>query len=790
MDEQPYSLDLSPAEWLIQRQQYVPEEDGLYESLFALTNGRVGLRATVDFEAGGGRPGCFLADLYGPGLAVRSELVNALHFGYWAVNVGGFPLHPSNATLLHFRQSLDLLRAAVSTRMVLLDRLGRRTALCVYTTLPATEPDLMLTVFSFETLNHTSPVELYSGIDWRQGNGYAGGWEPALQLHHLAEHETRCGGGRLGVCASNRGTGRFAAAATRHVYEAGTAMTLRQDRRVLEALSVTTEEGRRYSVARFSAFGTGRDPVELLSACERRADAAAEAGAADLLAAHRDAWQSRWAEHEIEVQGPAEDVQGFRYGVFQLLQSPDRRAEVTNIAARGLTSEYHSGHFFFNTELYLVPYYAAAEPSVARALIMHRVSTLEAARAHARATCFEGARYPEEADLEGRPAAPRMIRDPFTGQSSEEWSGVEVMHLSADVLYALSRYLDSTGDADLLRGPVLEMVADIARYCASLMKYDPGVGGRGARGVMCFDEFHYHVDHHWSTNYLAAWALRWAAETLDAVATGAGGDSHLAETLEALGVGEAERRSWRRVASEVYLPPPDEGGVYPQFQGYLSLPDQLANRDPRRRLPEIDEEVKRRMDALLPFETRLIKQADVLLVMAMFPDAFEPRVAEANFAFYDPRTVHASSLSTAPHASVAARLGRVEAARQYLMAALRYNLDFEPRGGYANGVHLAGYAGACNALREGFMGFRGLPDGISLAPRLPCDWAGVRLRVRWRRRHFEIRATHERVTVKLLSPSEQPLRVCVGDSVAALSSQGEAAAFDLPRRVEPEYTDA
>lgn len=788
MDERPHSLDLSPTEWLIQRQQYTPEEDGLYESLFALTNGRVGLRATVDFEAGGGQPGCFLSDLYGPGLAVRSELVNALHFGYWAVAVGGVPLHLNNATILHFRQSLDLRRAAVSTEMVLRDRLGRTTALSVYTVLPEPEADLLLTVFRLEAVDHSSPIELHSGVDWRRGNGYAGGCEPALRLHHLVEQETRCGRGRLGVCASNRGTGLYAAAATRHVHDAGTGVTVKLDKRVLEVLSFPPEEGRGFSVSRFSAFGTGRDPFELLTACERRADAAVETGTPALLEAHRAAWQSRWADHEIDIDGPADDVQGLRFGLFHLLQSPERRAGVMNIAARGLTSEYHSGHFFFNTELYLVPYYATAEPSVARALIMHRVSTIEAAREHARATGFEGARYPEEADLEGRPAAPRLIHDPFTGEAHEEWSGVEVMHLSADVLYALSRYLDLTGDIDALQGPVLEMVADIARYCASLMKYDPEVGGRGARGVMCFDEFHYHVDHHWATNYLAAWALRWAAETLDAVSRDAAGGSLVSQALEKLGAGGAERRSWKEIASEVYLPPPDEGGVYPQFRGYLSLRDQLARRGPHHRLPEITEDDKRRMDALLPFETRLIKQADVLLVMAMFPDAFGPREAEANFAFYDPRTAHASSLSTAPHASVAARLGNVGAARQYLVAALRYNLDFEPRAGYMNGVHLAGYAGACNALLEGFLGFRSLPDGITLAPKLPREWAGVRLRVSWRRYRFEVAASHENLLVKWLAGPEAPVTVHVRSESKQLSGRQTSATFILLSRAETEET--
>lgn len=770
------NLDLSPPEWCIERGKYVRDEDGLYESLFALTNGRVGIRATVDFEAGGGIPGCFFSDLYGPGLAVISEIVNALNFAYWSISVGGLPLHPSRSTLVEFQQTLDLYKAAVSTKMSLRDRLGRTTQVSVYTLLPATESDLLLTIFDVTALDHSSNIELHSGIDWHHGNGYVGGTEPAIQLHHLEPTEVRFEAGKLVVCALNRGTTKYVAAVTQHVCETDLTTPLETNNRLVELLSLSTKETKHWSVARVSAVGTGDEPAELVAGCERRLTEALKKGIQTLLADHRQTWQTRWAESEIHLDGPAEDVEAFRFGMFHLLQAPDREALVSNIPARGLTSEYHSGHFFFNTELFLVPYYSITEPAVARSLIMHRAATLNAARAHAHATGFDGARYPEESDLEGRPAAPNLIRNPFTGEETVEWSGIEVMHNSADVLYGVSRYLDATGDWEFIRNDALEMIVDIARYCASLMKYDPEVGGRGARSVMCFDEFHYHVDHHWSTNYLARWALQWTANTLEETLGDLPPDeaSLFEQTLERIGGGKSGRDEWRKVASEVFLPEADENGVYPQFVGYFSLPDQLANKSADVRLPVIEDNDKQRMEALLPFETRLIKQADVVFVMALFPDSFEHETVAANFSFYDPRTVHASSLSMTPHAGIAAQLGKLNVSRNYLLAALRYNLDFQPRGRYFNGIHLAGYAGAFNALVEAVLGFRTLADGISFNPQLPGEWINVRLNLKWRLYTLEVEVCHESLSIKRLSGPEQSIIVRVRSDTRRAFSENES----------------
>jgi kojibiose phosphorylase len=780
MGQESLNLELSSDEWCLHRNRYDREEDGFYESLFALTNGRVGVRATVDFASGGGHPGVFLSDLYGPAVVVPSELVNALHFGYWTLAVGGTPLDPANSEIIDFQQSLDLYRAAVSTRFTLRDLKGRVTKIGLYTFLPASESDVMLTIFNTEAVDHSAKIEIHSGIDWSFGNGYLGGTETGQRLHHLEVKETRSGQENLTVCALNRGTQKYVAGAVGHISDDSERLTLKSNQRLIEILSFLPEKNKTNSFVRIATFGTGNDPAELMARCERRTAEVKRSGVFSLLSAHRGIWESRWKEAAVSIDAPASDVQAFNFGIFQLLQSPDREASAANIPARGLTSEYHSGHFFFNTELYLVPYYAATEPAVARAMIMYRAQTLKAAQEYAEATLYEGARYPEESDLEGRAASPRSIYDPFTGQTSDEWSGIEVMHLSADVLYALERYLTISGDDKFILVPgVLEMIVEIARYSAGLMKYDPEIKGRGARSVMCFDEFHYHVNHHFATNYLSCWALRWAAAKLENIIQDhpAQDSASLEAALEKSGGGAKARDQWLKIADEVFLPPPDKDGVFPQYEGYFSLPEQTVEQNKNHRLPEIGDGVKQRMGALLPFETRLIKQADIVLLMSMFPESFEREAMAANFKFYDLRTLHASSLSTAPHAGVAARLGEMETAYHYLLATMRYNLDFQPRANYLNGIHLAAYAGAWNALVEGFLGFRSMPQSISFNPRLPREWKTLNLRLTWHGNRLDITASHNELIIKKLSGPDANIAVRAGLMEKTISAENLVVTF-------------
>ena len=270
-----------PRGWRLTRSRWLPEEDGFYESLFALADGRVGLRATVDFEAGGGTPGCFCQGLYGPGTEVPSELVNGFNPAYWSLTLDGVPLTLAgalagalaDADVEEFAQELDMAEAVTRLSLRLADRAGRRVRAAVTTLLSAAAPGLMMTLFELEAEGHDAPLRLLrllSGVDWRWGNGAGGDARSPRRLQHLAVSHRRWEPGRLAVCAEVRGTGRHVAVATAHLALSGGTARVAGETRLLEALAPPAGHRGPWQVVRLAAVAVEPSAEAALAAARER----------------------------------------------------------------------------------------------------------------------------------------------------------------------------------------------------------------------------------------------------------------------------------------------------------------------------------------------------------------------------------------------------------------------------------------------------------------------------------------------------------------------------------------
>jgi len=710
--------------WIIRRKARDPAEDQFYESLFALTNGRIGLRSTFDYEAPTSQPGFFHFDGYGPGLTVPSNLLNLFNPCWWRLQVDGDMVDGSMATT--FEQKLDMADASTGWTAIFEDAKGRLTKVARRWFLPAGQPEQIAVRTVLTSLNHDDTITFFSGFDWRHGNGDFGGVHPDIRVRGFVvdQHEVR--GARL--CVGGRVNG--------HRTGFRAALDIGSNRE--------WQSYRERDIGALSTRFTGNATIDAIVTIGTDCIPNLHDGFDNLQIKHRRIWADRWGR-AVELAGPLSDVTAMRFAQFQVFQCPDRFSRSTNVAARGLTSEYHSGHFFFNTDLYLLPWFALAEPDVARSLLRHRINTLDAAKTFARESGFAGARFPEEADRDGRPAAPSFIRDIFTGATAEEESGRLVYHLSACVLFSLATFLNRTGDATFLREECIPLVAETAAYLLSLVPYDAGVKGRGAKAVMCFDEFHYPVDHHTATNAMAKWALTWAAETLDRLERS---DPDIAAELMALGATPEARLTWRAASEEIHVPSPDADRVVPLFEGYFDLPDSLRLDDPDGKFPILRPEEQEKASRLEAFTTRLCKQADVLMLFTMFPHLVDQATLKACLAFYEPRTMHASSLSTSPHAVAAGWCGEPELLRDLTMKSARYNLDFSPRENYGNGIHFGAYAGALLALLHGAIGLSGEGENLTLKPCLPDSWEQIMVPFYWKGSDLLVVATRSAVTVR------------------------------------------
>lgn len=704
------SIELPQAsgDWRITRQTYSAEEDCFYESLFHLSNGSLGVRGTVDFANPNGRPGLFHRKLYGPTTFGTRQIINALNPTFLGVEVNGMPLGSLLVNADRFEQALDMRHAYVETK-----------ARCSLGGAPVEIGIRRFVVLGSDTIVSAIRIEApcgaivtcRQGVQFGQGNMDMAGRREHVRIEQLEIVDSAADALGFGIACRTRADGDIVCSYICSTI-AGSAMDHASASHIQYGVFGLSHHPAPASagvamellqVATVRIFGPECDASECLA---RAQETCLRTDVASVVSEHIRTWDNRWRSAP-DIRSSGLDPQSVRYSAFQLLQLCDGSDEPMNVTARALSSEYHSGHYFFNSEFFLVPYFCHIEPGLAKRMIRHRLARLDAAIVHAADMGYEGARFPEEADDRGYPGAPHAITDNFSGDVITEWSGIEVVHTTADVLYALMKYVERTQDHAFLR-ECAPLLVESANYLASLLKWDGRVGGCTALGVMGFDEFHYHLDHHFGTNWLCSWALKWVANVLEdhpdvrelaatyARSDGCGLDSKIDK--------------WRKTVGLTYLPPADENGVQPVFDNYFRLPDQLKVDEAPTTHGNLDEADATRADRMELFQTRLTKQADVVFIMTLFPEAFSDRQVARNLAFYEPRTAHGSSLSMSAHAAAALRSGNHELCLRLLRSCMTYNTKFFPKRHYNNGVHVAAYAGAWLVVFEGMLNLRVVAD--------------------------------------------------------------------------------
>jgi trehalose/maltose hydrolase-like predicted phosphorylase len=388
-------------------------------------------------------------------------------------------------------------------------------------------------------------------------------------------------------------------------------------------------------------------------------------------------------------------------------------------------------------EIFKLPVYLHTWPDVARTLLLYRHHTLDGARRRARALGYRGACYAWESTVTGDDVTPTTIRLKTTGREVPIFTGSQQIHVTAGVAHAVWRYWEATRDAEFLRDAGVEILAETARFWASRCIRE----GRHyhIRGVVGPDEYHHSVDDNAYTNWMARFNLERAVEGLDWMQRDF--PQAWSELAERLGLAPDGPAAWSTVARELYCPGPDARGVIEQFAGFFDLDEYRLPREDRFKAP-----ISRLFDWDRINRLRLIKQADVLMLLHLFPEAFPREVVAANYHYYEPITDHGSSLSPGIHAAVAARLDLREDAERYWRESLWLDLS-NRMGNSALGVHPACMGATWQALVFGFLGVRFGDGGPVPAPgagaRLPSRWRAVSLALAWRGRTHRIAVTRE-----------------------------------------------
>jgi trehalose/maltose hydrolase-like predicted phosphorylase len=510
------------------------------------------------------------------------------------------------------------------------------------------------------------------------------------------------------------------------------------------AISTTEEPGRVRRVVAVDRGPVDRELVDRELADRELVDRDAGADPAPgdvavLRARHRRAWRERWLDADIAVHGDPDAQLAMRFALYHLIAAGDPESDVASIGARAMTGPGYRGHVFWDTEIFVLPFFVWTHPQTARALLAYRYRTLPAARAKAARLGYAGALFAWESADTGEETTPEFAHLP-DGTRLTILTGVQEHHIAADVAWAVMHYWQVTGDDAFLEEMGAEIVVETARFWAS--RATPGGDGRlHVCQVIGPDEYHEGVDDNAYTNVMARWNLRAAQRLCD----------RLPEAAARLGVGAEERARWDEVAAGLVDGFDPQTLVYEQFDGFYALDAvRAADLAPRPFTGEMVVGVERLR------HTQIVKQADVVMLGVLLPEEIAPDVQAANYRHYEPLTSHGSSLSPAMHALAAARVGDPDEAQRYFDLAAGVDLH-NRMGNAADGVHIATMGGLWQAAVMGFGGVRAESDAVRIDPRLPAVWAGLNFSVRWRGVRISVDVRRERLALELDGPADVAL---------------------------------
>lgn len=498
--------------------------------------------------------------------------------------------------------------------------------------------------------------------------------------------------------------------------------------------SVDARPGKPIQLIKFISYHSSRSAscMELVERSERTLDRCMRDGFEALLQAQREYLDDFWSRSDVEVDGdpalhkrpPGELQQALRWNLFQILQA-SARAEGTGIPAKGLTGQTYEGHYFWDTEIYVMPFLTYTAPRVARNLLKFRHSMLDKARQRAREVNQKGALFPWRT-INGEEA------------SAYYAAGTAQYHINADIVYALKKYVQATGDISLLYNEGAEILVETARLWYDLGFFNPRQDGQFCiHGVTGPDEYTTVVNNNTYTNLMAKMNLLYAVETVSHMRQEA--PDFYATLVHKTGLEEEEIAAWAEAAARMYIPYDEETGIHPQDDNFLDREIwDLAN-TPKDRFPLLLYH-----HPLVIYRHQVIKQADIVLAMFLLGSEFSQEEKRRNFDYYDPLTTGDSSLSACIQSIVAAEIGEMGKALHYARYAILMDLA-DVGGNVRDGCHIASMGGTWMVMAYGFAGMRDEQGELSFRPHLPPAVRRLRFHLTVRSQLLTIEMDHDEV---------------------------------------------
>jgi beta-phosphoglucomutase len=737
MDTQNYSQQFIYKDWILVENQLNPSKVHHRETVFTIGNGYLGTRGTFEEGYTHAQPATFIQGVFDNVPIVYTELANCPDWIPLIVFVDGDRFRLERGEILSYERQLDLRRGVLSRKIRWRSPRGKTVDLYFERFASLADEHVLVLRCQVTPVDFEGLVEVQTSVNgypenqgfnhWElldQGKTDKGSW---LQLR------TRTTRIELGIASSVTVSGVDAQVQASNPPGYPTFTTTFQ-----------AGVGTTVTVDKFVTLFTSRDAEKPLeAACDKLAQLPTYS---ELLNAHERAWEETWEKSDIIIEGDTKAQLAVRYNLFQLLISAAQHDDKVSIAAKTLSGFGYRGHVFWDTEIFILPFFIYTQPALARNLLSYRYHTLNGARRKAIHYGYKGAMYSWESADTGDEVTPRWLPpNDFYGEDIRIWCRDREIHISADVVYAVWYYWQATNDHEWMRDYGAEIILDTAVFWGSRVEYNTKYERYEIREVIGADEYHEHSDNNAFTNRMVQWHLEkalfiheWLRNTYPEQAN---------ELTQKLQLTSGRFSRWRDIITNIWIPFDPSTNLIEQYEGFFKLEDiNLADYEPR----------TKSMQSILTIEgankRQVLKQPDVLMLLYLMRQSKEfPYTAEIlqkNWDYYAPRTdiTYGSSLGPAIHAILASDIGnKKEAYERFMQAAL---VDIEDvRGNAHEGIHGASAGGVWQAVILGFGGVQLAGEAPTSTPQLPYGWKRLKFKLMWHGKwhEFDLRSDGKEV---------------------------------------------
>ncbi|BDZ37465.1 glycoside hydrolase family 65 protein [Microbacterium suwonense] len=787
IDRERYPVD----PWRLVETRY--DEEGVSETFFSVGNGYLGLRGNHIEGRGAHEHGTFINGLHETwpirhaeqayGFAeVGQTIVNAPDAKVMRVYIDDEPLSFDETEIHEYSRVLDLRTGVLERTVVWVTPSGKKVRMhderivsfderhlaVLRLELVVENADAPVTI-SCQLLNRQDGAGIYAGDPMATASENKTGFDPRkaerITERVLQPVEYWQDGLRSALSYRVTDSGMTVAVVADHIVETEndySSRTLIEPDIAKNVFRVQAKAGVPIRISKIVSYHSSRGvpPRELVDRCRRSLDRVGVEGVDALFRAQAEWLRAFWERSDVRIAGHDDLQQATRWCLFQLAQAASR-ADGTGVPAKGLTGSGYSGHYFWDTEIYVLPFLTYTSPQWAKNALRARVLMLPAARRRAAQLNEAGALFPWRT-INGEEA------------SAYYAAGTAQYHINADISFALGKYVRATGDVEFLRREGADIAVETARLWATLgfWRGTNGTSSFHIHGVTGPDEYTTVVNDNLFTNVMARYNLRFAARIVGEMAEQ--DPAAYRALVERTGLDAGERDAWERAAEAIHIPYSDSLGIHPQDSFFLEREVWDLEGTPADKRPLL-----LHYHPLVIYRFQVLKQADVVLALFLQGNHFTAEEKLDDFDYYDPLTTGDSTLSAVVQSIMAAEVGYQDLAREYFEQALFVDLG-DLHHNAADGVHVASAGGVWTTLVCGFGGMRDHDGLLSFDPRLPVDWPELSYPLQWHGTDLRISVTSDLLRVEARSGDPVDFsvrgveyRVAVGEpAVVALADQG------------------